>query len=179
MGDDADDHLLLKENQDVFPGLKLNNFFNLLLSFLRNRLSFLAVAICLIGTLAANNSIGTSDFGESGFLFGYLEGKGGGEGQITEAMIETDYLQIKTKEDAINLLKDKNVSSKQGLVEMFDSTIGRTTVLAPFGGEYRLTKTQASVQKIPVKNKKTNTVSIMAYGYNPYRWYCQTIQNRI
>jgi len=89
----------LKENQDVFPGLKLNNFFSLLLSFLRNRLSFLAVAVCLMGTLAANNSIGKSNFGESGFLFGYLEGKGGSEGQITEAIIETDYLQIKTKED--------------------------------------------------------------------------------
>ncbi len=76
--------------------------------------------------------------------------------------------RILTKTDALNLLQDKNVSSKQGLVEMFDSTIGRTTVLAPFGGKYRLTKTQASVQKIPVRNKKTNTASIMAYGFNPY-----------
>ncbi|AIO18177.1 Phosphoribosylformylglycinamidine synthase [Candidatus Izimaplasma bacterium HR1] len=85
--------------------------------------------------------------------------------------LPSNFLQnqdINTKEEAISLLKDKNVSSKQGLVEMFDSTIGRTTVLAPFGGKYRLTKTQASVQKIPVKNKTTNTVSVMTYGFNPY-----------
>ena len=67
-----------------------------------------------------------------------------------------------------SMLEDMNIASQQGLVEMFDSTIGRTTVLAPYGGKYRLTKTQASVQKIPVQNKTTNTVSIMAYGYNPY-----------
>ena len=99
MGGDADDHLPLKENQDAFPETKLNIFFDLLFSFLRNRLSFLAVAICLLGTLAANNSLGKSDLGESGFLSGYLEGKGGGDEQITEALIETDYLQIKTKKD--------------------------------------------------------------------------------
>ncbi len=67
-----------------------------------------------------------------------------------------------------SMLKDKNVSSKQGLVEMFDSSIGRTTVLSPFGGKYKLTKTQTSIHKLPVRNKKTNTVSMMAYGFNPY-----------
>lgn len=76
--------------------------------------------------------------------------------------------RITSKNDLLNLLKDKNIASKQGLVEMFDSTIGRTTVLSPFGGKYRQTQTQASVQKIPVQNKKTNTVSIMTYGFNPY-----------
>ena len=99
MGSDADDHLSLKENQDAFPKTKLNIFFDLLFSFLRNRLSFLAVAICLLGTLAANNSLGKSGLGESGFLSGNLGGKGGGDEQITEALIETDYLQIKTKKD--------------------------------------------------------------------------------
>jgi len=73
-------------------------------------------------------------------------------------------LQEKTYE----MLRDKNISSKQGLIEMFDSSIGRTTVLSPFGGKYRLTKTQTSIHKIPVQNAITNTVSMMAYGYNPY-----------
>lgn len=84
--------------------------------------------------------------------------------------IDKDFMSkelIKSKEDILNCLRDKNVSSKQGLVEMFDSTIGRTTVFAPFGGKYKATKTQASVQKLPVRNKSTNTVSIMAYGFNP------------
>ncbi|MBN2605326.1 MAG: phosphoribosylformylglycinamidine synthase [Bacilli bacterium] len=66
------------------------------------------------------------------------------------------------------ILEDPNVAEKKGLVEMFDSTIGKTTVLAPYGGKYQLTKTQTSVHKIPVKNKSTSTVSMMACGYNPY-----------
>ena len=73
-----------------------------------------------------------------------------------------------TKERIESLLQDINVTSQQGLVEMFDSTIGRTTVLAPYGGKYQLTRTQASVHKIPVLHGNTNTVSIMSYGFNPY-----------
>ena len=67
-----------------------------------------------------------------------------------------------------NMLQDKNVSSKQGLVEMFDSSIGRTTVLSPFGGKFKTTKTQTSIHLIPVRNNVTSTVSMMAYGFNPY-----------
>ncbi len=71
-------------------------------------------------------------------------------------------------DDTLNLLKDKNVASQKGLVEMFDSTIGRSTVLMPYGGKYQLSETQVSVQKLPVGNKFTTTASIMAYGYDPY-----------
>lgn len=60
-----------------------------------------------------------------------------------------------------------NVTSEKGLIEMFDSTIGRSTVLMPFGGNTQLTETQVSVQKIPVDGF-TNTASIMAFGYNPF-----------
>ena len=66
------------------------------------------------------------------------------------------------------MLQDPNIATKQGLDEMFDSTIGRTTVLAPYGGKYQLTKTQTSIHKIPTLDKHTNTVSMMAYGFNPY-----------
>ncbi len=65
-------------------------------------------------------------------------------------------------------LQDLNISSQQGLCEMFDSTVGRTTVLAPYGGLYQLTPTQTSIQKIPVLHGQTNTVSMMSYGFNPY-----------
>ncbi|MDD2583252.1 MAG: phosphoribosylformylglycinamidine synthase, partial [Desulfuromonadaceae bacterium] len=65
-------------------------------------------------------------------------------------------------------LKDLNVSMQKGLVEMFDATVGATTVLMPFGGKYQLTETQVSAQKFPVLEGNTNTTSIMAYGYNPY-----------
>jgi len=59
-----------------------------------------------------------------------------------------------------------NVASQKGLVEMFDSTIGRSTVLMPYGGARQTTETQVSVQKLPV-DSYTNTASIMAFGYNP------------
>ena len=67
-----------------------------------------------------------------------------------------------------NNLSDDNVVSQKGLIEMFDSTIGASTVLMPFGGKTQNTETQVSVQKLPVGNHFTNTASIMAYGYNPY-----------
>ncbi len=65
------------------------------------------------------------------------------------------------------LLQMPNVSSEKGLIEMFDSTIGRSTVLMPFGGKTQFTETQVSVQKLPVEGF-TNTASIMAFGYNPF-----------
>lgn len=64
-------------------------------------------------------------------------------------------------------LKDANVSSQRGMVEMFDSTVGRSTVLMPYGGKYQLTKSEASVQKFPTKGF-TKTSSIISYGFNPY-----------
>ena len=51
---------------------------------------------------------------------------------------------------------------------MFDSTIGASTVLMPFGGKTQNTETQVSVQKLPVGTAFTNTASIMAFGYNPF-----------
>jgi phosphoribosylformylglycinamidine synthase len=72
------------------------------------------------------------------------------------------------KKDTLELLKDKNVASQKGLVEMFDATIGRSTVLMPYGGKYQLSETQVSCQKLPVGDKMTDDCSIMAYGYDPY-----------
>ena len=65
-------------------------------------------------------------------------------------------------------LKDWNVVSQKGLIEMFDSTIGASTVLMPYGGRTQNTESQVSVQTLPVRHGKTNTASIMAFGYNPY-----------
>ena len=49
---------------------------------------------------------------------------------------------------------------------MFDSSIGRSTVLMPYGGELQLTETQVSVQKLPTDGY-TDTASMMAFGFNP------------
>ncbi len=70
-------------------------------------------------------------------------------------------------ERMVNNLKDNNVLSQRGLIEMFDSTIGRSTVLMPFGGRTQRSETQVSVQKLPVDGY-TTTASIMAFGYNPF-----------
>ena len=67
---------------------------------------------------------------------------------------------------AANLDGD-NVLSQRGLVEMFDASIGRSTVLMPFGGRTQGTETQVSVQKLPTDGY-TDTASIMAFGYNPF-----------
>ncbi len=70
------------------------------------------------------------------------------------------------KEKLQNNLSDPNVVSQKGLIEMFDSTIGRSTVLMPYGGELQLTETQVSVQKLPTDGY-TDTASMMAFGFNP------------
>ena len=70
------------------------------------------------------------------------------------------------KDKMVNNLSDPNVVSQKGLIEMFDSTIGRSTVLMPYGGELQLTETQVSVQKLPTDGY-TNTASMMAFGFNP------------
>lgn len=70
------------------------------------------------------------------------------------------------KEKMVNNLSDPNVVSQKGLIEMFDSTIGRSTVLMPYGGKLQLTETQVSVQKLPTDGY-TNTASMMAFGFNP------------
>ena len=70
------------------------------------------------------------------------------------------------KEKMFANLQDPNVTSQKGLIEMFDSTIGRSTVLMPFGGELQTTETQVSVQKLPVEGF-TDTASMMAFGFNP------------
>ncbi len=64
--------------------------------------------------------------------------------------------------------EDLLVCSRRGLVERFDSTIGATTVMMPFGGKNQLTPSQAMVNKIPVEIGKTDDVSFLSWGYNPY-----------
>ncbi|MEE8680908.1 MAG: phosphoribosylformylglycinamidine synthase [Olsenella sp.] len=66
-----------------------------------------------------------------------------------------------------SLVRDLNVASNKGLSERFDSTIGASTVLMPFGGKTQLTPAEAMVAKLPVMGE-TTTCSGMAWGFNPY-----------
>ena len=68
----------------------------------------------------------------------------------------------------MDTLKDLNVCSQKGLVEMFDGSIGAGSVFMPHGGKYQLTETQAMVAKLPVLKGKTDTVTMMSYGFDPY-----------
>ena len=85
---------------------------------------------------------------------------------------ESKYFERKevgdVKEAWLNTLKDLNVCSQKGLVEMFDGSIGAGSVLMPYGGKYQLTETQTMVAKLPVLKGKTDTVTMMSYGFNPY-----------
>ena len=72
------------------------------------------------------------------------------------------------KEKWLEILSDLNECSQRGLVEMFDSSIGAASVLMPYGGKYQRTETQSMVAKVPVANGRTNTVTIMSYGFDPY-----------
>lgn len=93
---------------------------------------------------------------------------------VTVGSIEQDVLQPlpvvgnTLEEQVLNRMADLNVASQKGMIENFDSTIGASTVLMPFGGKYQLTETQAGVQKLPVRNGITNTASILSFGYNPF-----------
>ena len=60
-----------------------------------------------------------------------------------------------------------NVCSEKGLSERFDSTIGRGTVMMPFGGKTQLTPSEGMVGRIPVLHGNTTAASVMACGYNP------------
>ena len=71
------------------------------------------------------------------------------------------------EERMCNVMRSANVTSQKGLIEEFDATIGRSTVLMPFGGKMQRSETQVSVQKLPTDGF-TNTASIMAFGYNPF-----------
>ncbi|MDS1004392.1 phosphoribosylformylglycinamidine synthase [Clostridium sporogenes] len=67
----------------------------------------------------------------------------------------------------IENLKDLNVCSQKGLVEMFDSTIGASTVLMPLGGKYQKTPQEGMAAKLPVLQGDTTTATVMTYGFNP------------
>ncbi len=72
------------------------------------------------------------------------------------------------REKWLSTLSDLNECSQKGLVEMFDGSIGAASVLMPHGGKYQLTETQTMVAKLPVLEGKTDTVTMMSFGFDPY-----------
>ena len=72
------------------------------------------------------------------------------------------------REKWLDTLKNLNVCSQKGLVEMFDGSIGAGSVFMPHGGKYQMTETQTMVAKVPVQNGTTDSVSMMSFGFDPY-----------
>lgn len=95
---------------------------------------------------------------EDNRFFGKLELE-----NVQKALDEND-----VKKAWLETLKDLNVCSQKGLVEMFDGSIGAGSVFMPYGGKYQLTETQSMVAKLPVLKGKCDTVTMMAYGFDPY-----------
>lgn len=100
-----------------------------------------------------------------------------GAHQETEVVVEMPtetcgYLEKKpvsnVKETWLSVLGSLNVCSQKGLVEMFDSSIGAGSVFMPYGGKYQLTEIQTMAAKLPVWKGKTETVTLMSYGFDPH-----------
>ena len=92
---------------------------------------------------------------------------------VKEPLAAENYFTTKTanispniREAWLNNLQDLNVCSQRGMVERFDSSIGASTVLMPFGGKYQATPAIGMAAKLPVESGDTITGSLMTYGYN-------------
>ena len=66
----------------------------------------------------------------------------------------------------LDSLRTEAASSQEGMIEQFDSSVGRSTVLMPLGGALQKTRETASIQTLP-RLGGTDTASIMTYGYSP------------
>ncbi len=94
--------------------------------------------------------------------------------QVVDAVIEAGEADCSpfAKADQANaqslkdVLTEMNTADQSGLAEMFDASIGKSTVLMPFGGKTQHTPEIGSVQKLPVDGF-TTTCSLMTYGFDP------------
>ena len=88
--------------------------------------------------------------------------------KIANAKVEKAIANKDIKDAVIESVSDLNTCSQKGLVEMFDSSIGAGTVLMPYGGKNQLTEIQTMVAKVPVMKGKSDAVTMMSYGFDPY-----------
>ncbi|MGI5971064.1 MAG: phosphoribosylformylglycinamidine synthase [Oscillospiraceae bacterium] len=67
-----------------------------------------------------------------------------------------------------SLLSDLRFSSRQGLTERFDGSIGAGSVLMPFGGRTQKTPTQVMAALLPSQDGESSTCSVMSFAFDPY-----------
>ncbi len=85
---------------------------------------------------------------------------------VSESFAESQEITPLTQAQFNTELASLNVASQKGLIENFDSHVGRTSVLMPLGGKNLKTPALASVQTLPVLHGTTNTVSLATWGYS-------------
>jgi phosphoribosylformylglycinamidine synthase len=85
----------------------------------------------------------------------------------SDAFIHTSLQDALNKDALITSVGTLSTCSRKGLIENFDSTIGRGTVLMPLGGKNQLTPAMGMVAKLPVKEGDTDTATYMTYGFDP------------
>lgn len=81
---------------------------------------------------------------------------------IPEFLENKDGLQ-----DLEKYLSDLNITSKKNMIELFDSSVGASTVLQPLGGKKQNTPAQVMAALIPTDDGESKTASVMSYGFNP------------
>lgn len=72
------------------------------------------------------------------------------------------------KETLLNMLSDLNCCSQKGLIEMFDGSIGASSVTMPLGGKNQLTPVQAMAAKVPCEDAEALSATLMSFGLDPY-----------
>lgn len=84
--------------------------------------------------------------------------------QDKNSPLKAESLKLKAQ-NWLDNLRGLNVCLQKGLVERFDSTIGASTVLMPFGGKNQLTPAEGMVAKIPCDGE-TSTATAMTFGFD-------------
>ncbi|MDD3113256.1 MAG: phosphoribosylformylglycinamidine synthase [Candidatus Izemoplasmatales bacterium] len=74
---------------------------------------------------------------------------------------------LQNKDTLLEWLSMPSHAIQKGMIEHFDSTIGRTSIFLPFGGKTQMTEVDASVQKLPFTESDSSLVTIMTVGGNP------------
>ncbi|MGB4034250.1 MAG: phosphoribosylformylglycinamidine synthase [Christensenellales bacterium] len=78
-----------------------------------------------------------------------------------EELIKTAERDI--KEAVLKDLSSLNACSQKGIVDMFDSTIGASSIFVPLGGKYQLTPSLVMASKPPVSGE-TNTATVSTFA---------------
>lgn len=103
--------------------------------------------------------------------YDFINTNGAGRYEDVDVVSETVPELLTVKDDDPNKFYEKvsslDIASKRNLIEMFDSSVGRNTVLNPLGGHKLLNPAQVMSARIPVEEGVSKTASLMSYGFDP------------